>query len=233
MSTPAKQSVLQAPKQVTRIGPMTLQEYLRRERESESKHEYRNGYMVATSSMLAASGDMIRHSSIKVNLIANVVSKLLRTGIQFFESSLRVALPESNSVVYPDASAFHEHIKFMNGEVDVLVNPSAIFEVLSGSTEVYDRGAKFEAYQQVASMRLYVLISQDHPRVEVYERREGGGSQWLYTAYGGMDAIAKLPALGVELPLINLYENVEFPPEDPSLHCHAARNSQRGMQSEK
>ncbi|HSI63239.1 MAG TPA: hypothetical protein VLE43_08965, partial [Candidatus Saccharimonadia bacterium] len=73
---------------------------------------------------------------------------------------------------------------------------------------------KFEAYQQVASMRLYVLISQNHPLVEVFERADSG-SQWLYTAYARMENTAKLPALGIEIPLSELYENVEFPPEDP------------------
>ncbi|QIF00698.1 Uma2 family endonuclease [Roseimicrobium sp. ORNL1] len=215
MSTPARQPVPQAPKQVTRIGPMTMQEYLRRERESEFKHEYRDGYMYPVGEMLAMSGGTIPHSKIKVNLMRELGTRLRGKKCQPFDSDLMILLTHANKGAYPDASVFCEPLEVTEEEKNAPANPSAIFEVLSSSTEAYDRGGKFEAYQQVASMRLYILISQSHPLVEVYERPEGGGSQWLYTAYARMDAVAKLPALGIEIPLVDLYENVEFPPEDP------------------
>lgn len=215
MSTRARQPASQAPKQVTRIGPMTLHEYLRRERESEFKHEYRDGYMIPVGEMLAMSGGTIPHSKIKVNLVTLLANKLRGRTCQPYGSDLMVLLPHANKGTYPDASVFCEPLVCTEEEKNAPTNPSAIFEVVSSSTEAYDRGEKFEAYQQVATMRLYVLISQSHPLVEVYERPEGGGTQWLYTAYARLDNSAKLPALGIKLPLTDLYENVEFPPEDP------------------
>ncbi len=194
---------------------MSLDEYLSRERVAEGKHEYWNGWMVALSDMLAASGDMIRHSTIGVNLSRALGNRLHRTDIQIFGSDLRVLLPDANSVVYPDATAFVGRVETVGDENDLVQNPHAIFEVLSSATEAVDRGAKFEAYREISTLGLYVLISHHHPLVEVYERRNSDGSQWLYTPYARLDAIARLPALGIELALSDLYENVEFPPEDP------------------
>jgi Uma2 family endonuclease len=214
MSTPARQPATQAPKQVTRIGPMTMQEYLRRERESEFKHEYRDGYMIPVGEMLAMSGGTIPHSQIKVNLVGALHRLLRGKKCRPYDSDLLILLAHANKGTYPDASVFCEPLEVTEEEKNAPTNPSAIFEVLSSSTEAYDRGEKFEAYQQVASMRLYVLISQKHPLVEVFERPDSG-TQWLYTAYARLENIAKLPALGIEFLLADLYENVEFPPQDP------------------
>ena len=95
---------------------------------------------------------------------------------------------------------------------DALLNPKVIIEVLSPSTEKYDRSVKFQAYQQIESLTDYLLISQDKPLVEHFQRQSGG--QWLYTAHRGLAAIAQLPSIDCQLPLAEIYDRVEFPPEE-------------------
>lgn len=214
MSTPTRQPVPQAPKQVTRIGPMTMQEYLRRERESPVKHEYRDGYMYPVGEMLAMSGGTIPHSQIKTNLVGMLYNLLRGKKCRPFDCDLRIMLPHANKGTYPDASVFCDPFVYADEEEDSPTNPAAIFEAISPSTEKYDRGFKFEAYRGIGSLKMFVLISQDHPLVEVFERPDSG-TQWLYTTYARLENTAKLPALSIELPLSDLYENVEFPPEDP------------------
>jgi Uma2 family endonuclease len=96
-----------------------------------------------------------------------------------------------------------------DAEKDVLLNPRVIIEVLSPSTEAWDRGGKFERYQQMASLREYVLIAQDRPRVERYERQ--GDRQWLLTVTTGLDGVLSLGSIECELALAEIYRKVQFP----------------------
>ncbi len=103
-----------------------------------------------------------------------------------------------------------------DGRRDTLLNPTVIIEVLSPSTEAYDRGAKFAHYQRLESLREYVLIAQDQFRVEHFARRlEAGPNEWLLTVATGLDARITLPALGVELPLAEIYAGVRFDAVNP------------------
>ena len=90
------------------------------------------------------------------------------------------------------------------------MNPRLIVEVLSPSTEAYDRGDKFDGYREIESLEEYVLVSQVSPHVQTFLRQKDG--MWLFGASAGIDAIAKLVSLGVELPLREVYAQVEFPP---------------------
>jgi Uma2 family endonuclease len=93
--------------------------------------------------------------------------------------------------------------------VDTLLNPTLLIEILSPTTEAWDRGGKFERYQQIASLQEYVLIAQDRPRVEHYARHAEG--QWLLTFTSGLDGVVSLPAIECRLSLQEVYRKVAFP----------------------
>jgi Uma2 family endonuclease len=202
-------------------GPMTFDEYLRRERVAEFKHEYRDGYMVPIQGPHALpvnmSGGKFGHSKLKTNLIGELHKRLKGKSCQPLDSDFKIHIPGKGKVrgIYPDASIFCGPVDCLDDEKDVGLNPTALFEVLSPSTEAYDRGVKFASCQRLASLKLYVLIAQDQHLVEVY-RRDAADGTWLYTAHMGVDAVASLPDIGIDLPLADLYENVEFPPYDPA-----------------
>jgi Uma2 family endonuclease len=98
------------------------------------------------------------------------------------------------------------------GANTTLLNPRVLIEVLSDSTEAYDRGLKFERYREIESFEEYVLIAQDRPSVEVY-RRQAAGLWTIQPPYQGLDAVAKLVSAGIDLPLSEIYAGIEFPPE--------------------
>jgi Uma2 family endonuclease len=112
---------------------------------------------------------------------------------------------------YPDVMAVCGEAQFLDQEVDTLLNPSVIVEVLSRTTESYDRGAKFGHYRQLNSLQEYVLVSQDRVLVERFTRH---GDDWLFSAYDSLDASLKLESIGCEIPLREIYAGVEFPETD-------------------
>jgi Uma2 family endonuclease len=199
---------------------MTFEEYLHRERVAEFKHEYRDGYMVPIQGPHALpvnmSGGKQGHSRLKTNLVGELYRRLKGKSCQPLDSDFKIRLPGKGKIrgIYPDASVFCGPVECLDEEKDVGLNPTALFEVLSPSTEAYDRGAKFSACQRLASLKLYILISQDQHLVEVYRRSPDG--PWLYTDCVGEGATASLDDIGIELPLADLYANVEFPPDDPA-----------------
>ena len=125
-------------------------------------------------------------------------------------SDLRVKVEMAGAYAYPDISVVCGERHFEDGNHDVLLNPCVIVEILSDSTESYDRGKKFELYRRIPSLREYLLVSQREPHIEQYVRQPGGG--WLLGEAKGMDARISLPSLGVELPLAEVFAHVEFPP---------------------
>jgi Uma2 family endonuclease len=204
-----------APPKVTRIGPMTMEEYLRREHESELKHDYHKGYMMEYSELIRSGTDLLCPDKIRFNLAQMLRLRLKHRELQVFGSGQRLTLLGGSSVVYPDASVFRGEPACFDGYKELLTNPSAIFEVVSSATEAYDRGAKFGAYREIPALELYVLISQSHPLVETYERHPDG-LHWLYTAYNSVAGAAKLDALGIEIPFCELYSDVQFPLQNPA-----------------
>jgi Uma2 family endonuclease len=113
--------------------------------------------------------------------------------------------------MYPDATVIcgRPVLDRSDPHQETVINPRVIVEVLSPSTESYDRRDKFDSYRQIDSMGEYVLVSQDTPRIEVL-RRQADGS-WAITVFSGMDATATLQSIEVELPLNEAYAGVEFP----------------------
>jgi Uma2 family endonuclease len=189
-------TVHQAPKH-----PVSAAEYLALERGSPAKHELVNGEIVAMS------GASPVHNLITVNL-ARRLSELLGTKpCVVLSSDQRVHVPATGLFAYPDLTIVRGRPELYAVDDHTLVNPKVIVEVLSDSTEAYDRGAKFAHYQSIASLEEYVLVSSREKRVEHY-RRQGSG-QWLLTVCIGEDARIPFPALGGDLPLTTVYEKTE------------------------
>jgi Uma2 family endonuclease len=175
---------------------MSPEEYLALERTSELKHEYAHGELFAMAGATRA------HSLLAANVQGELRAALLDRPCEVHTSALRVKIAETGHYVYPDATVACGELRF---EDDTLLNPTVIVEVLSDSSEAYDRGDKFEGYRSVSSITDYVLVSQKVVRVEHY-RREPDGS-WRFVALGPGDALA-LTALGVRVEIDRVYHKV-------------------------
>lgn len=186
----------------------TVEEYFDLEAAAVDKHEFHDGQIVAMA------GGTLRHSQICLNVGGELRNRLKGKPCQAVESNTRVAAPRRH-YQYPDVSVFCGPPEFDPADKrgTTLLNPTAVIEVLSESTQAYDRGAKFDRYRDVATLREYVLVSSDEPRVEVFLRQPDG--TWLFSPYAGLQAVAALRSIGVDLPLSEVYDRVEFPPAPP------------------
>lgn len=191
---------------------LSIPEYFAMELPSMEKHEYING------DVFTMQGGSRNHSSIKVNLIRELSIRLRGKPCKPFDSDFRVSVPAARSYFYPDASIFCGPMDADDYNADTGANPAAVFEVISLSSERYDRGKKFSLFRRSESLQYYVLISQDNPIVEVYRRNADPEKSWQLIACAGLSAIAQLSSLGLELPLAALYEDIEFPPDDEAEH---------------
>lgn len=194
---------------------LTLQEYLAIDEASEIRHEFLDG------EIFAMSGATFWHTLIKDNLSRSLGNKLAANDANdcyVLTSDQRVKVSATGLYTYPDiliccgGPVFDEEIR------NTLVNPRVLIEVLSESTERYDRGAKFGHYRQLASVQEYLLIAQDRPCVERFIRQAAGGGKsaaadnWLLTAVTDLAAAVEITSVGVTVPLADIYERVEFPP---------------------
>lgn len=179
---------------------ITAEEYLAAERESEIKHEYFAGEAFA---MVGASR---RHNLIAANVIRLLGNQLLDRPCNVYPSDMRVKVSATGKYTYPDVVVACEEELFDDAEKDTLLNPAVIIEILSDSTEAYDRGKKFEQYQYIESLAEYLLVAQEPQRVEQYVRQ--GGSEWRYSEYHRVDDIVKLGVIGCELVLKDVYAKV-------------------------
>jgi len=187
---------------------MSAEEYLRLERLAIDKHEFLNGEV---RTMPGAS----RYHNIIASNLNFALQLALRAYPQLFavfQSDMRVHSPLTNRYVYPDLVIVEqEQMCFLDDEQDTLLNPVVLMEILSPSTQDYDRLEKFEAYKSIASLQEYVMIAQSEPHVEVFSRRQA--HQWLYTESKGSDCLngtLHLEALGVDIALSEVYANVRF-----------------------
>jgi Uma2 family endonuclease len=180
---------------------LTPEQYLAIERAAEFKSEYYNG------EMFAMSGGSYAH----VIVIGNLVRELgiaLEGRCAVVPSDLRIRVAPDGLYTYPDVIAVCGDPKFADGRTDTLLNPTLIAEVLSPSTEAKDRVFKWAQYRQIESLREYVLVSQDEPRVEVYARQPDGS--WLFREFSGLEARVRFPGVDCEVPLARIYLGVKF-----------------------
>ena len=204
MATPAAQ---------TRLTP---EEYIAFERKALPdaeivRHEYINGELIAMSGASRA------HNLITINISTALHSRLRGSECETYANEMRVSTPTTTSYFYPDVVVVCEEPRFEDDVFDTLLNPIILVEVLSPSTEVYDRREKFAHYRQLASLQEYVLVTQDKVLVEHYRRQEKQGSvpvpgkDWIFTDFQELEGILPLTSIQCELPLQEIYERVTFP----------------------
>jgi Uma2 family endonuclease len=181
---------------------MTPEEYLAFERASEEKHEYFAG------EIFAMTGASTNHNRIVGSTYAALYAQLREHPCDILANDMRVKVPVTGLYTYPDISILCEEPQFEDSEVDTLLNPAVIVEVLSPSTEAYDRGKKFQHYRTIPSFQEYVLISQDNVRVEHYRRQEN--DKWEMADAHTLDAAITLPSVGCTLRLSDIYEKAQF-----------------------
>ena len=180
---------------------MTEEEYLALERAAEFKSEFIDG------EMFAMSGVSLPHARIEKNLLFELTTLLRGRECEAFPSSLRVKV-STGAYTYPDISVVCGKIELADHLKDTLLNPIVICEVLSPSTEKYDRGLKFQNYREIASLKDYVLIEQSKTLVEQYTRQPDG--TWTLRDYRAPEAELKIGSIGVSIPLSRIYDGVEF-----------------------
>jgi Uma2 family endonuclease len=177
---------------------LSIQEYLALERQAEGKHEYLDG------EMFAMSGASRRHNRIVLNVGKGLDSALEERGCDVFVSDMRVLTPDNKFFTYPDVVAVCGEPRFADAEVDTLLNPEVIVEVLSPSTEDYDRGTKFDHYRSISSLTEYVLVAQDRVQVEHYLRQTN--DDWLkLVELDSLEQMLELQSVGCRLSLRNIY----------------------------
>ncbi len=192
---------------------LSPEEYLAWEEDQEEKHEYFNGRIYAMS------GGSLEHATILQNLSLAFGNRMRGRSCRVFTSELRVQVRETGLYTYPDFTVVCGEMQLDRTTKSVtLLNPTLIVEVLSPSTEAYDRGEKFAHYRRLTSLTDYVLISTKSPLVEHFRRN---GEDWNLSLRSGLESNLELGTLGIELPLNEIYELVEFPLV-PTLISHSS-----------
>ena len=184
-----------------RIVVLTPAEYLGIERTATYRSEYLRG------EMFAMAGGSPTHSRIKTNVLGELRSRLKGNPCAPYDSDLRVKCP-TGLYTYPDASVFCSELEFDDEQKDTVLNPTLLVEVLSKSTEAYDRGKKFDHYRTIPSLREYVLVSQEEPMIQRFLRNED--DTWTLSVVADLNQSVRLQSLGIELPLAEVYERVDF-----------------------
>ncbi|HET9984232.1 MAG TPA: Uma2 family endonuclease [Longimicrobiales bacterium] len=184
---------------------ITPREYLERERSAEYRSEYVNGRVYAMTGASRA------HNVITVNASRELSGQLGGRPCEVYASAMRVKVGPTGLYTYPDVVVVCGTPAFEDRHADTLLGPGVIIEVLSPSTAGYDRGEKFAHYRRLASLREYVLVSQDRMRVEHYARQ---GERWVLTELNAPEHVVALESIGCTLRLGDLYERVELPPPD-------------------
>jgi Uma2 family endonuclease len=184
----------------------TLEEYLSREHVAEYKSEFYQG------EIFAMTGGSPTHNLISVNIASRLRTELRGSGCRPFNSDQRIRIQANGLSTYPDVTVVCGDLQLDDKDEDAITNPVVIFEVLSKSTERYDRGKKFDLYRQLESLREYVLVSQTEAQVERFVRQDDG--DWLLTVLKGPEAVLKFASLDVSLTLSDIYEDIEFQPEE-------------------
>ena len=186
---------------------LTAAEYLALERKAEIRSEYIAGRMYAMT------GASRRHGRITVNLTRELSSQMLGRDCEMFATDMRVKVSPTGLYTYPDIAAVCGEARFEDAQVDTLLNPTVIMEVLSESTEAYDRGAKFMHYRRLDSLREYVLVAQNKILIEHYRRE---GAEWILSEISDPAGTLDLPSIDCHVKVAGIYDKVGFEEETPS-----------------
>ena len=181
---------------------LTPEEYLEFERKSEIKHEYFDG------EIFAMAGAKRRHNVINSNLGGLIWQHLRGKNCESYSNDMRVFVPETGLYTYPDLAVACGEPQFQDEVFDTLLNPILIIEVLSDSTEGYDRGKKFQHYRSIASLQEYILVSSDETRIEKYTRR--GDGFWYLSEAVGREAEIEFSSVECRIALAEVYDKIDF-----------------------
>jgi Uma2 family endonuclease len=198
-------AILKDIKGVRKSKVYTFEEYLRREEKSGEKHEFYQGKIIKMP------GGTDIHSEIAGNMIATikVAVRPLPRKFKVYTSDLKIRIESLDSGVYPDALVICEQPEYWQNRHDVIVNPLVIIEVLSPSTQTYDRMGKFDLYKELPSFQEYILVSTDTFSVETRFREEP--DLWRIKTETNIENIVNLRSLGVSISMADIYENIVFP----------------------
>jgi Uma2 family endonuclease len=188
------------------VYKLSLEEYLELDKNSDERYEYFDGEVVAMS------GASLKHNQVISNLTGELRNQLEGRDCQILPADMRLKVPAVFPYRYPDLVVVcgEPIIEELQG-LELLVNPLVIIEVLSPTTEAYDHGRKFSAYQSIESFREYLLVAQDRPHVVQYVRQPN--DKWLRSEVGGLAGELKLETINCTLSLSDIYRRVQLPPE--------------------
>lgn len=188
--------------------PMTEAEYLAFAEQQEYKHEYSGGYVYAMS------GGTVNHAVISANAMVHCGGLLRDKDCTVLSSNVRVHIAYKQAYRYPDVTVFCGEVAYHEGRNDTLTNPILLVEVLSSSTETIDRKDKLAEYTRIDSLQVYMLVSQDAPHIEVYQRHES--DKWLYQSASGLDAelVVTVSGAALTLSLAQIYRLVRWEKPD-------------------
>jgi Uma2 family endonuclease len=186
------------------ITKVTAEEYLALDRAAEFRSEFIDGEIIAMS------GGSMRHSGVKINLAGEFRDALRGTPCRAFDSDFRVRV-SPRMYTYPDLTVVCGKPMLADDRQDILLNPKVIFEVLSPSTEYYDRGVKFRRYREIESLTDYILVDQDQARIEQFTR--GDSHTWTLRDYQSASETLLIESIGISVPIARIYERIEFPSE--------------------
>lgn len=182
---------------------MTEAEYLAFERAHEFKHEFIDGKVYEAHDV------NMTHILISVSAMVTIHTQLYERPCLVLASRMRTRAP--GAYFYPDIVVVCDDVQVEDAEEDTLLNPTLIIEVLSPSTEAYDRGLKFQRYREIKSLKEYVLIAQDKPHIEHFVRQKDG--LWQFSDVDGLETTLPLPSIDCTLALAEVYEQVDFTPD--------------------
>jgi Uma2 family endonuclease len=183
--------------------------YLRLERQAATRSEYLDGEVFA----MARSSEA--HNLIATNLISSLGGQVKGKPCEVYSSNMRVKVSATGLYTYPDVVVVCGHPQFEDRQRDTLLNPTVIIEILSPSTESYDRGGKFDHYSSLASLTDYLLVGQQSPMIDHYARQPDG--KWLLSRCQSLAETVHIASIGCDLALSDVYDQVEWPEVEPEI----------------
>jgi Uma2 family endonuclease len=191
---------------------LTMEEYLQWEKTQQEKHEYYRGEiftMDGHGDALAMSGAGHRHNKLFSNLFMGLGILLKGKSCQPYGSDMRIHIPENTLYTYPDITIICGDFISADTDEDTVVQPTVIIEILSPSTQNYDRGEKFTLYRDIPSLKEYILVDTAAIRIEAFRINDRG--HWELEEYKSVEGICRIPSIDVSLPVADIYEGTKIP----------------------
>lgn len=190
--------------EATTLNNISITEYLSISQKQNQKYEFHDGHIFAMA------GGTVNHGIIGSNFLTQLGNQLLSKNSKCFplNSDIRLYMKMGNRIVYPDTMVVCKEIERAEADNEAIVNPTVVVEVLSKTTEGYDRGDKFYFYQQIPSLKEYILVAQDKKQIDIFKR--GEGNLWSFKRYETSDDLLKIESIETEIPIDAIYRNVVF-----------------------